>query len=123
MPTDAPDDGLTRDQHRRLAVDLFNFAWTLIDRLDRGAAEIDAMIAAAHASRHHWQHAAGAGPEHAARGEWLCSWVYAVLERAEPARWHARRCLAIWLAKARAAGDRIVEAEERELLFTDLATV
>ena len=30
-----------------------------------------------------------------ARGEYLCSRVYATLGRAEPAAWHARRCVEI----------------------------
>jgi hypothetical protein len=51
------------------------------------------MIHAAHASRYHWGEVGG--PEHRARGEWQCSRVYAVLGRAEPSLWHARRCLAI----------------------------
>ncbi len=51
------------------------------------------MIHAAHASRHHW--AAIGTAENLARGEWLCSRVYAVLGRGEPSMWHARRCLEI----------------------------
>ena len=130
--------------------------WTLIEQVDRTPDEIDTMIHAAHASRHHWSLAAPAGPENLARGEWQCSRVYAVLERAEPALWHARRCLEIceangigdwdiafayealaraarvagdqaalerWLERARAAGESIVEAEDRELLLADLATI
>ena len=93
MSVDPNDDGLTPDQHRRLAVDLFNRTWTLMDLPDRAAADIDAMIHAVHASRHHWQFATGTRPENAARGEWQCSRVYAVIGRGEPALWHARRCL------------------------------
>jgi hypothetical protein len=114
------------------------------------------MIHAAHASRHHWSLAAGSTPAHAARGEWQCSRVYAVLGRPEAATWHARQCLEIceangigdwdiafafdalarasraagdddarahWLTLAREAGDKIEEAEERELLLSDLATI
>jgi DNA-binding transcriptional MerR regulator len=156
VPTEAPDLALTPQQHRRLGADLFNFVWTLIEKVDRTPEEIDTMIHAAHASRHHWRLAAPAGPEHLARGEWQCSRVYAVLERAEPARWHARRCLEIceangiadwdiafayealaraarvagdraeverWLERARTAGESIAEAEDRELLLADLATI
>ncbi len=47
----------------------------------------------AHASRHHWE--AVGTPVNLARGEWLCSRVYAVLGRAEPALHHARRVLGI----------------------------
>jgi len=77
--------------HRRLGVDLFNHAWTLIEKADRTAAETDEMIHAAHASRYHWTRAGTT--VHAARGEWQIARVYSVLGRGEPARWHAARCL------------------------------
>lgn len=76
---------------RHLAVALYDQVWTYLDRPDRSAADDLAMIHTAHASRHHW--AAVGGPENLARGEWLCSRVYAVLGRDEPARHHAHRCL------------------------------
>ncbi len=78
---------------RQLAAGLFNYTWTLLEREDRTAEDIDRMIHAAHASRLHWD-VIGL-PSNRARGEWLCSRVYATLGRAEPALWHARRCLAI----------------------------
>jgi hypothetical protein len=77
---------------RRLAVDLFNSAWTLIERDDRTEEDDIALIHMAHASRHHWDRVGT--PANLARGEWQCSRVYAVLGRPEPARFHAERCLA-----------------------------
>ena len=50
------------------------------------------MIHASHASRHHWAEV-GTGAN-LARGEWQISRVYCVLGRAEPALYHAHRCLA-----------------------------
>lgn len=80
-------------EQRQLAVDLFNEAWTLLDRPDRTSDEDDRMVHAAHASAFHWS---GVGePVNRVRGEWQCSRVYAVLGRAEPALHHARRCLAL----------------------------
>jgi DNA-binding transcriptional MerR regulator len=79
--------------HRQLAVDLFNHVWTLIERDDRTPMQDDEMLHAAHASRHHW--GLVGEPANLARGEWQCSRVYAVLGRAEPSLWHARRCLAL----------------------------
>ena len=76
---------------RRLGVELFNFVSTLIEKADRTTAEADQMIHAAHASRHHWGHAGTNA--NLGRGEWQIARVYAVLGRAEPARWHAARCL------------------------------
>lgn len=85
-------DGAT---HRRLGVELFNRVWTLLSTADRAPVQTDEMIHAAHASVHHWSLADGRIPANAARGEWQCARVYATLGRAEPALWHARRCLAI----------------------------
>ena len=91
-----------------------------------------------------------------ARGEWLCSRVYAPLGRGEPAVWHARRCVEIneaagigdwdiasayeamaralfvasdragaadWKAKATAALAGISEADDREVIVKDLASI
>lgn len=78
-------------RERRLAVDMFNHVWTLLDRPDRTREQDDEMLHAAHASRHHW--AAVGTAAHLARGEWQCSRVYSVLGRPEPALHHAQRCL------------------------------
>jgi hypothetical protein len=78
--------------HRRLGIDLFNGTWRLIELDARTPEQVDAMIHAAHASRHHWAESGGT-QAHLARGEWQCARVYATLGRAEPALWHARRCL------------------------------
>lgn len=78
---------------RQLAADLFNGVWRLMEQEDRSAADDDRMLHVAHASRYHWENVGK--PENLARGEWLCSRVYAVLHRAEPCRHHAERVLAI----------------------------
>ncbi|HEX7172195.1 MAG TPA: hypothetical protein VF365_06265 [Candidatus Limnocylindria bacterium] len=83
-------DGAT---HRQLAADLFNHVWTLLEMPERTPMQDDEMLHAAHASRHHW--GAVGTPHNLGRGEWQCSRVYAVLGRAEPALWHARRYLAL----------------------------
>ena len=84
-PTAPPDVG----DRRGLAIDLFNHVWTLIEMPDRTPMQDDEMIHAAHASRYHWGEVGE--PVNLVRGEWQCSRVYAVLGRAEPALWHARR--------------------------------
>jgi DNA-binding transcriptional MerR regulator len=91
--------------HRALGIALYNHVWTLLETADRTPAQVDEMIHAAHASRFHWSRAEGSEPVNLARGEWQCSRVYAVLGRAEPALWHARRCLAINEANASADWD------------------
>jgi DNA-binding transcriptional MerR regulator len=78
---------------RQLGVDLYNSTWTLIEKPDRSPAETDEMIHRAHASRWHWARVGTA--VNLARGEWLCSRVYATIGRGEPAAWHARRCVEI----------------------------
>jgi hypothetical protein len=82
--------------HRRLAAELFNRVWSLLEKPDRDQADDDTMLHAAHASRLHWGEVGTA--VNLARGEWQVSRVYAVLGRSEPALFHARRCLEICLA-------------------------
>ena len=79
--------------HRQLAKESFNATWTLLDKTDRTEEEDDLMIHTAHASRYHWGHIGS--PLEFERGEWQISRVYAVLDRGEPALYHARRCLEI----------------------------
>jgi hypothetical protein len=153
LPTSvAGGEGSYVPDERRLAADLFNGVWTLMETENRTQDDDDRMLHMAHASRHHW--GSVGTPANLARGEWLCSRVYAVLGRAEPALHHARRVLEIcerhgiadWdlafaheaIARAQAiAGNQdaareavdaaravvIAGDEDRELLESDLATV
>ncbi|HVQ96244.1 MAG TPA: MerR family transcriptional regulator [Mycobacteriales bacterium] len=89
MPT--PTFTLDPDDERRLAGSLFNRVWDLLEKTDRDTTDEDAMLHAAHASRHHW--GVVGEPVRWARGEWQISRVYAVLGRAEPALHHGRRYL------------------------------
>jgi hypothetical protein len=81
------------DIHRKLAVDLFNQVWTLLQNPQRTRIEDDQMLHAAHASRYHWG-VVGSGKE-LSIGEWQISRVYSELKRSEPAIHHARRALEI----------------------------
>ena len=80
---------MTPDEHRALGVELYNTTWELLE----GGAAPDAVVDTAHASAFHWSLAAGATAANRARSQWLCSHVYAVLGRPEPALYHAERCL------------------------------
>lgn len=51
------------------------------------------MVHTAHASRYHW--GVVGKPVNLARGEWQISRVYSVVQRPEPALYHAKRCLKI----------------------------
>jgi len=84
--------------HKKFAVELFNHAWGLYDKTDRTPDEDDEMINAAHASAHHWSMLKG----HIDETRWLQSGprshnqltnVYIALKRAEPALYHAERCV------------------------------
>ncbi len=90
----APGTGSVTDE-RLLAAQLFNETWRLMDKENRTVADDDRMIHAAHASRYHWGQVPEATPANLARGEWQISRVYAVLNRSEPARYHAQRDLDI----------------------------
>ena len=80
---------MNADEHRQLGIELYNRTWVLLE----SGADSDEIVDCAHASAHHWSHAAGTTAANRARSHWLCSHVYAVLGRAEPALHHARRCL------------------------------
>jgi hypothetical protein len=77
--------------HKKFAVELFNFVWTLLDKEERTKEDEDAMVHAAHASRYHWGQIGT--PLEFERGEWQISRVYSVLGRPQPALYHAKRCL------------------------------
>jgi len=88
------------EMHRKLAAELFNRTWELLDKKKRIREEDDLIIHTAHASRYHWGEvvaagAPGTGLMNIERGEWQISRVYSVLGMAESALYHARRCLDI----------------------------
>lgn len=85
--------------HRQLGVDLYNDAWRLLEK-ERTPEEDEELLHQAHASAYHWLQAPECEPKNGARSEWLCSHVYSVLGRVEPAVYHAERCLAITEANA-----------------------
>jgi DNA-binding transcriptional MerR regulator len=95
-------DVLDTETHRRLAKDLFNHTWTLIEKADRSPEEADQMLHATHASAWHWSKGGGT-LANAARGEWQIARVYSTLGRGEPALWHAKRCLELAEAAVKAA--------------------
>jgi hypothetical protein len=82
-----------QEQHRKFGVSLFNQVWELLEKQDRTPEEDDKMLHTAHASRYHWGEIGQ--PVNFARGEWQISRVYAVLNRGEPALYHAQKCLTI----------------------------
>jgi len=46
---------MTEEQfHKKMAVDLFNRTWDLLDKSERTPEENDELVHAGHASRYHW---------------------------------------------------------------------
>lgn len=93
MPARPTSVSLELESQKKVASDLFNYVWTLLEKPDRTRRESDLMIDAAHASRFFWEEIVE--PVNHARGEWQISRAYATADRAEPALYHARRCLEI----------------------------
>lgn len=88
-----PDDEkfTSQEWQKKMAVDLFNRVWSLMEKKNRTKEENDTMVHAAHASRYHWGEVGK--PVNWARGEWQISRVYSVLKRPEIAQLHAQRYL------------------------------
>lgn len=76
---------------RKLAAQLFNETWRLLDKADRTAEENARMIHCTHASRFHWEAVGNA--RNRAVGEWQISRVYSVLGLGESALYHAKLCM------------------------------
>ena len=82
---------ITKEMHKKLAMDSFNKTWDLLDKTNRSEAEKVEMIHTAHASRYHWGQVGT--PLEFQRGEWQISRVYAVLEMGESALFHGKIAL------------------------------
>ena len=101
--SDGDVEPLDAAAHRRLAVDLFNRSWRLLELDGRTPAQDDELIHCVHASRHHWDEVGTAA--NLARGESQCARIYAALGRGEPALHHANRGLEL----VRASGEGFEE--------------
>lgn len=143
---------MTAASDRKLAADLFNRTWALLDTARRTPEQDDEMVHAAHASAYFWLRSGTA--QHHFRSHWQCARVYAALGRAEPALHHAERCRSlcsdraltpfdhacffevqarayaaagriteakITLSRARLVAAGLIDADEIEVMETDLA--
>jgi DNA-binding transcriptional MerR regulator len=91
MIDDDTERRMDESEQRRLAADLFNLVWTLLEDPDRTPEQDERMVHAAHAMRYHWGEVGE--PVNFARGDWQLSRVYSVLGRSEPALRYGRQCL------------------------------
>ena len=65
--------------HRDVAVELYNAAWDLLDSPNRTIAQDDEVLTLAFASRYHWGEAEDGGDEQLAVGDWFIGHVAAHL--------------------------------------------
>jgi DNA-binding transcriptional MerR regulator len=93
LVNDVTVDPVDAATHRRLAVDLFNRSWRLLELGSRTPEQDDELVHVVHASRYHWGEVGTVA--NVARGENQCARAYAALGRGEPALYHAGRALAI----------------------------
>ncbi|TFF92240.1 hypothetical protein EU546_07730 [Candidatus Thorarchaeota archaeon] len=77
--------------HHDFAVTTHNAIWPILDKEQPSEEELEEAMHMAHASRYHWSKAGT--PINIARAEYMISRVYCAMGRAEPALFHAERCL------------------------------
>ncbi len=85
------NDSADEATHRRLAVDLFNRSWQLLELENRTPPQDDELIHVVHAAAFHWGEVGDEARR--ARSENQCARVYAALGRPEAALHHALRSL------------------------------
>ena len=93
MPKRPTSVSLEPELQRKLAAELFNYTWTLIEKQDRTPEETERMLIASHASRV-FGGLVGTTVNHA-RGEWQLARVYAIADLPTDALRHAELCLAL----------------------------
>ncbi len=93
MPARPQDIALEPAERRRLAAELFNYCWTLMDIEQRTERQTEMMVAAAYASRLFWEEIGQ--PVHHSRGEWQISRACALAGLPVEAMRHAEACLAL----------------------------
>jgi hypothetical protein len=97
-------DDAAIESHKKFAVELFNKAWELHDLPNRTKDQDDEMIQAAYASAWHWLQLKGhvddlAWRQSTPRSHNQLANMYIALKRAEPAMYHANRCVEICLER------------------------
>jgi hypothetical protein len=141
------------DAHRFFSASCFNKAWDLIDKPDRTPEEDEQMLLLAQASLWHWTQRADCVPRNLSIGYWQLSRIYALLGQADNARHSAqqslrhagegpfyagyayealaraesvannREKLAQYLAEARRCAERVADADDKQALEKDLASL
>ncbi|TFG30681.1 hypothetical protein EU527_14125 [Candidatus Thorarchaeota archaeon] len=79
--------------HKKIAISTNNGIWPALDKEHPSKEELEDALHMAHTSYYHWSKIGQ--PINRARAEYMISRVYCALEWAEPAIYHAKRCLEI----------------------------
>jgi len=85
---------MTQDEfHKKIAINTNNGIWSTLDKNHPTKEELEEALHMAHTSLYHWSKIGQ--PINIARGEYMVSRVYSAFSWAEPALYHAKRCLKI----------------------------
>ena len=110
--------------HQYMAIELNVQTWNLLGKKDRNENDDKRMLFFAKASLHHWRKSPDYKPVNEQRGEWLISYVFAVLNLGDESLRHAKTCMDITMKKcflnAKDSGEKIIRDEDRKLFFDDL---
>ena len=88
------DEKMTIEEfHKRIAVMTNNGIWPILDKAEPTEDELEEALHMAHTSLYHWSKVGQ--PINIARAEYMVSRVYSAFSWAEPALYHAQRCLKI----------------------------
>ena len=79
--------------HKRVAILTNNGVWPILDKAEPTEDELEEALHMAHTSLYHWNKVGH--PINIARAEYMISRVYSAFSWAEPALYHAQRCLMI----------------------------
>jgi hypothetical protein len=88
------DEKMTQDEfHKKVAISTNNGIWPTLDKDKPTEEELEEALHMAHTSLYHWSKIGQ--PINIARAEYMISRVYSAFSWAEPALYHAKRCLKI----------------------------
>lgn len=77
------------------AVECFNQIWTILDKPEKEAEDLELIIHLAHSSFWHWSQNPKAEPSNIATGYWMLSRVYAVSKNSIQSLFYAQKCLEV----------------------------
>jgi hypothetical protein len=81
--------------HKYFSVNCFNQAWDLIDKTERTPEEDEEMIRLSFASHYHWSQRDDYSNTSSSIALWQISRIYAILGRADNAKWYGQMCLEV----------------------------